>query len=144
MPVLLLQLAGLPALLDPARWVGIAAHRNALAVRDAVAHPGGEVATLFPTLVIDANPVRPEFASGPFVFRSGNSFDPGLLARLHALSPATLPAAFDAHPPQAIYAGRYADTWRTQMDAPLAAYATTHGWRLVREDAEGGRLWLRP
>ncbi len=138
------QLAELPRLLDPERWAGVAVHRNAEAIRDAVADPIGDVATLFPMLVIDANPVRPEFSTGPFVFRSGAGAEPARLSRLHAISPATLAAAFDADPPRAIYAGRYAGAWRTPMDAPLAAYATSHAWRLAREDAAGGRLWVRP
>ncbi len=142
--VVLPQVAELPRLLDPERWAGVAVHRNAEAIRDAVADPIGDVATLFPMLVIDANPVRPEFSTGPFLFRSGAAYDPALLSRLHAVSPATLAAAFDADPPRAIYAGRYANAWRTPMDAPLAAYAIAHAWRLAREDEDGGRLWVRP
>lgn len=146
-PFLALQVLELPGLLDRGRWVGYAVHKNAQLIRDAVAEAGGppgDVATLFPLLVIDANMVRTEFASGPFVFRSGDTFDPALLSRLHALSPSTLDAAFDADPPAAIYVGRYAGAWRVAMDAPLASYAEKRGWRLVRTDEGGGRLWVRP
>jgi hypothetical protein len=146
-PFLVLQLMELPRLLDRGAWVGVAVHRNAQALRSALADAGaagGEIATLYPLWVIDANPVRPEFATGPFVFRSGDGFGTGLLARLHALSPGTLAAQFDADPPDAIYAGRFANAWRRPMDAPLAAYAEQHGWTPVRTDDGGGTLWVRP
>jgi hypothetical protein len=34
----------------------------------------GDVATLFPVVVMDANRVLPEFAAGPFFFRSADSY----------------------------------------------------------------------
>ena len=147
LPFLWLQVSELPGMLDHGNWVGVDAHRNAQHIRDALITSGAtgtEVATLFPLWVIDANEIRPEFSTGPFVFRSGDSFDAGLLGRLHALSPSTLGAALDADPPDAIYAGRYGTAWRVPMDAALASYAQAHGWRLVRTDDTGGRLWLRP
>ena len=142
-----LQVLELPKLLDRANWIGFIAHRNAQAVRDAVAANGtrgGQVATLFPLYVIDANPVRLDLATGPFVFRSGASLAPGSPGVLHALTPGTLDAAFDADPPDAVYAGLYADAWPVPMDAPLIAYAERRHWPLVRTDALGGRLWVRP
>ncbi len=146
-PVLGLQVLELPKLLDRTNWIGFIAHRNAQAVRDAVAANGtrgGQVATLFPLYVIDANPVRLDLATGPFVFRSGASLAPGSPGVLHALTPGTLDAAFDADPPDAVYAGLYADAWPVPMDAPLIAYAERRHWPLVRTDALGGRLWVRP
>ena len=146
-PVLALNAADLPDLLQRDRWVGVQAHATAATLHDALAtagHPGGEIATLFPRAVMDRNPVRPEFAAGPFVFRSGDVWPAGRLARLHALSPGTLPAAFDAAPPAAIYAGLYPTAWRTAMDGALIGYAEKHGWRLVHTGADGGRLWVRP
>jgi hypothetical protein len=148
LPFLSLQAQELPKLLDRGEWVGIDAHRNAQKIRAAMATAGapagGDVATLFPLWVIDANPIRVDFATGPFIFRSGNEYDPGLLAALHALSPATLDALFGNDPPGAIYAGRYGTTWSTPMDAPLADYAERHHWTLVRSDDAGGHLWVRP
>jgi hypothetical protein len=103
-----------------------------------------DVATLFPLWVVDANPIESTLATGPFIFRSGDGYDPGLLASLHALSPSTLDPIFDADPPGAIYAGRYGDAWQPPMDKPLADYAERHHWTLVRTDEAGGRLWVRP
>ncbi len=146
-PFLGLQMAELPKLLDRSQWVGVDAHRNAQKIRAAMAAagaPGGDVATVFPLWVIDANPVGSEFATGPFVFRSGDGYDPRLLASLHALSPSTLGPVFDSDPPAGIYAGRYAGSWQVPMDKPLEDYAEQHHWTLVRTDEAGGRLWVRP
>ncbi len=143
LPVLMLNAPELVHAADPGRWVGVQAHRTALAIREALPR-GGEVATLFPRAVMDANPVRLEFATGPFVFRSGDLWPAEQLARLHVLSPSTLAAAFDRVPPAAIYAGLNPKAWKTPMDLALTRYAETHDWRLVRTDADGGRLWVRP
>lgn len=146
-PMLILNAPDVANLTRPGLWVGIAAHRTAVAIHEALPPADwaeGEVATLFPTLVADMSPIRPEFATGPFVFRSGDFYSKTQLARLHALSPSTLADAFDRHAPAAIYAGLYRDTWKTPMDAALIQYAEEHGWHLARTDPDGARLWLRP
>ena len=124
-------------------WVGLEAHRTAVAVRAALPK-GGAVATLFPHMVMDANPVAVAFTSGPFVFRSGDLYSPARLAALHALSPDTVGAAFDRDPPAGIFAGAYATAFRTPMDRALTAYAERHDWELVLTDASGARLWVNP
>jgi hypothetical protein len=151
---LVLLAAEAPAVTDPTRWVGLQAHRTALdiaaridAARSWAAAPGDgarDVATLFPIFVLDANPVRREFATGPFVFRSGAAFSKDQLSRLHALSPAMLEDEFARRPPAAIYAGLFPGAWKTPMDAALTAYAEQHGWTLARTDSAGGHLYLRP
>lgn len=142
-PALLFLGSDVTALDDPEAWVGLVAHRTAVAMRAALPQ-GGEVATLFPHLVIDANPVPRAFATGAFVFRSGDAFSPERLKEVHALSPGMLEAAFAAHPPAGIHAGAYAGVWRTPMDAALAAYAERHGWRLAWSDPKLGGLWVPP
>ena len=141
-PILLANGPEIVGLWKPGGWVGVAAHRTALEIHAAV--PEGDVATLFPLEVLDANVVRPAFSTGPFVFRSGHLYSAGQLERLHALSAATLGAAFDAAPPGAILAGLYPGAFRTPMDRALVEYAEQHGWPLVRTGADGGRLWRRP
>lgn len=143
LPMLIAKTAEVGHVLDPTKWVGLEAHRAAVDIRRALPR-GGEVATLFPLAVLDASPVRLEFATGPFVFRSGNLFTPERLASLHALSPETLEMAFDRQPPAAIYAGLFAKRWSVPIDAALIRYAETHMWHLVRADRDGGRLWLNP
>ncbi len=146
-PMLVQAAPDVAHLAQPGLWVGIQAHRTAMAIQEKLrqaGQAGGEVATLFPRLVLDTSPMRPEFATGPFMFRSGDLYSKAQLARLHALSPGTLAEAFDRDPPAAIYAGLYPDTWKTPRDAALIHYAEDHGWRLVRADPDGTRLWLRP
>ena len=130
----------------------MSARRNAVAIREAVRRAGaggGDVATLFPTLVMDANPVRPEFASGPFFFRTAGALPPDRIARLRAAGPEDLERLFAAEPPAAIFGGVHAGRWRAPMDAALIAYAERHGYALVLRDmsaagATGGRLYVRP
>ena len=107
------------------------------------------MATLFPIHVLDANPVRAEFASGPFFFRTAGSLPPDRIARLRGASPESLDRLFAARPPAAIFAGTYAAVWRAPMDAALVAYAERHGYALVMQGisaggATGGRLYVRP
>lgn len=133
-------------------WGGVSASRNAAAVRDAIRRAGGgdgDVATLFPTFVVDANPVRPEFASGPFFFRTAGALPPDRIARLRGTGPDDLERLFAADPPAAVFVGVHAARWRAPMDAALAAYAERHGYELVLRDvsaagATGGRLYVRP
>jgi hypothetical protein len=147
LPMLVLAAPDVAHLAQPGLWVGIEAHRTAVAIEEElrqINQVGGEVATLFPRAVLDASPIRPEFATGPFVFRSGDLYSKTQLTRLHALSSTTFAEAFDRHPPAAIYAGLYQDMWKVPMDAALIQYAEDHGWRLVRADPDGARLWLPP
>ena len=59
----------------------------------------GHVATLFPIAVIDANRVLPEFAAGPFFFRSADAYSAEQVAQLHGGGPATLrPCSLSRHP----------------------------------------------
>lgn len=133
-------------------WAGVSANRNAVAVRETVRRAGGgegDVATLFPTLVMDANPVRPEFASGPFFFRTSGALPPERVARLRGTGPHDLERLFAADPPAAIFAGVHAARWRAPMDAALVAYAERHGYALAMSGASaagatGGRLYVRP
>lgn len=127
---------------SPDRWVGIIAHRRATAIAAALDGRPGPVATLFPIWVADRTPLRPDLATGPFVFRSAGAFDAALLNRLGALTPDSLDQAFAAAPPAGIYTGPYAAAWSTPMDAPLTAWAERHGWRLVWTDESGGRLYV--
>ncbi len=143
LPVLPVLLAQGPEIARFARgdWAGLRAHRTALAVAAALP-PNSPVATLFPHLVMDASPVPLAFASGPMVFRAGDSYTAAQLARLHALSPGTLAAAFAQDPPAAIFAGAYAGVFHTPMDQALTDFAEKAGWRLVLTAPDGGRLWV--
>lgn len=150
--VLGLPLVAVTKLPAVAEWSGVAVHRNALAIRDAIRAAGGadgDVATLFPIHVMDANRVRAEFASGPFFFRTAHLLPPDRIARLRGTGPEELERFFAVEPPAAIFGGLYADRWRAPMDAALLEYAERHNYTLAKRDiaaggATGGRLYLRP
>jgi hypothetical protein len=149
-PPLWQRIADLPGLLRPAGWPGFELHRQAVALRTILdaAGQGDDVATLFPIHVLDANPVRPEFASGPFFFRTADLVTPDRVARLRGTSAGGLEALFAAAPPAAILGGFAAKQWPVEMDASLADYARRHGYRPVPLASdlwpEGSWLYLRP
>ncbi len=138
-----LEIPSFALLADRSAWVGLEAHRIGMAIRQALPQ-AGDVATLSPRLVLDGAPVRPEFATGPFVFRSGALYGADRLHRMHALSPSTLDAALDADPPAAIYAGLFPQFWLQPMDAALIRYAEREGWPVQWIGPSGARLWVRP
>jgi hypothetical protein len=141
LPPLWQRIADLPGLLDPARWPGVVVHRQAAAVGDALRAAGldGEVATLFPIHVLDAEPVMPEFASGPFFFRTADLVPPDRIARLHGTSAEGLEALFAPAPPAAILGGLASGQWPVEMDASLRDYARRHFYRPVPLDIPA--LW---
>lgn len=138
---------------DLNRWVGIQTHRSALRIAAMLEERGvtGHVATLFPVLVLDANVVLPQFASGPFLFRSAYFYGARRVAWLHAAGPATLDSLFAAAPPAAIVAGfgPFPFKWNPPMDAALTDFARRAGYICVADDwsvggYRNGQVWIRP
>ena len=136
-------------------WTGVKVHRSAMAIADLITKGGasGHVATLFPMTVLDANAVRPEFASGPFFFRSADAFSAEQIAQLHGVGPKTLDTLFAVSPPAAIVGGFQFKKWNSRMDEPLIEYAKRNGYRKVAEgvgiqaypegEVWGGEVWVR-
>ena len=138
---------------DLSQWTGIQTHRSAVRIAQMLAQHGvsGHVATLFPIVVIDANRVLPEFAAGPFFFRSADAYSAEQVARLHGVGPATLDALFAVSPPAAIVAGfgPFRFKWNPPMDAALIDYARRSGFVRVADDwtingYRNGQVWVRP
>jgi hypothetical protein len=138
---------------DLGQWTGIQTHRSAVRIAQMLAQQGvsGHVATLFPTVVIDANSVLPEFAAGPFFFRSADSYPAEQVAQLRGVGPATIDSLFAVSPPAAIVAGfgpcRF--KWNPPMDAALIDYARRSGFVRVADDwavngYRNGQVWVRP
>jgi 4-amino-4-deoxy-L-arabinose transferase-like glycosyltransferase len=149
-PVFLRYGAHLKRALDPARWVGMEAHASAQRVAQLMAEHGatGHVATVWPTLVLDAHTVRPEFSAGPFFFRSADRDSPERVFALRGVGPATLEKRFASDPPGAILGGFGPFDLFNNIDAPLLEYAKRHGYRLVAPNwkaagYENGQLWVR-
>ena len=135
------------------QWTGIQTHRSAVRISQMLAQRGisGHVATLFPIAVIDANRVLPEFAAGPFFFRSADAYSAEQVAQLHGVGPATLQTLFAVSPPAAIVAGfgPFRFKWNPPMDAALIDYARRSGFVRVADDwtingYQNGQVWVRP
>ena len=133
-------------------WTGVQVHESARRIARLIAHAGlsGHIATLFPSVVLDTNVVRPEFAAGPFFFRSADLFPMQRVVELHGVGPATLDTVFANSPPVAIVAGfdGFPFQWKPPMDSALVDYAHRHGYRLVASDLtvngyRNGQVWLR-
>ena len=121
-----------------AHWIG--ARLRAL-------HATGDVASLAPQVVVDTGyPLDPRFASGAFLYRSGDMLPATELRRLHAVSPANLAAFLDEAPPAAIVTGyeRPEGPAKRNLDDDLRAYASARGY--VRQTDPTGRaeLYVRP
>jgi hypothetical protein len=138
---------------DLGQWTGIQTHRSAVRIAQMLAQQGvsGHVATLFPTVVIDANRVLPEFAAGPFFFRSADSYPAEQVAQLRGVGPATIDSLFAVSPPAAIVAGfgPFRFKWNPPMDAALIDYARRSGFVRVADDwavngYRNGQVWVRP
>jgi hypothetical protein len=141
LPTLWQRLADLAELTRPAAWPGLEVHRQAVALHDMIGAAGleGEVATLFATHALDADPIPREFASGPFIFRTADLISPERLNGLHGAGPESLETLFAEHPPAAILGGFASGRWRDEMDASLGDYARQHGYRSVALAGDG--LW---
>lgn len=111
------------------------------------AHASGDIVTLSPQVVLDSGyPLDSRFASGAFLYRSGDGLSVAQLHQLHAVSPNTLAQAVDRTPPAAIVTGyeRPEGPARRNLDDDLRAYAKARSY--VREANPAGRaeLYIRP
>ncbi|MGA0600851.1 hypothetical protein ACO2Q3_09125 [Caulobacter sp. KR2-114] len=126
------------ALQDEGRWVG---------ARLRAAGVAGDIATAAPQLAAASGyDLDARLAAGPFFYRTGDQLGDARQAGLHAVSPRTLAAAFDAAPPAALVVGlepRKGLNGRS-ADDDFRAYAQARGWR--REVSPDGvvELYIRP
>ncbi|MGB8840772.1 MAG: glycosyltransferase family 87 protein [Aliidongia sp.] len=141
LPVLWHRLADLPELTSTSTWPGLEVHRQAAALHEMIGAAGleGEVATLFPIHALDAASVMPEFASGPFFFRTADLLSPARITALHGAGAETIESLFARDPPAAILGGFASGQWHDEMDASLDDYARRHSYRPI--SLEGSSLW---
>lgn len=98
----------------------------------------GRVLTLAPAWVIAGGlSVYPEFATGPFAWRSAPFIDPERRKRLQMVAPADLESFLAPQPPAAILTGVEDD----ELEAPLIAYAKAHDYLPV-EIGRKRELWV--
>jgi len=126
------------ALQDEGHWI---------AARLRAAGVNGPIATVAPQLASASGyDLDPRLAAGPFFYRTGDRVSDADQARLHAVSPRTLAAAFDAAPPGALVVGLEPQRGLDgrSADDDFRAYAASRGWR--REHSPDGvvELYIRP
>lgn len=129
---------------DRTGWAGLRVHeigrRIAAELGSACLAGAGKVATLSPMYVLDGGgAVYPEFATGPFFYRTADLMAPERVRRLHGLSPRTLEAFLESDMPVAVFTG-----FEPTLDGDLERFAAGHGYRRVDADLLGGKLYLAP
>jgi len=120
-------------------WEPLRAHAAGLEIRDHVG--GGKVLTLAPILPLEGGlDIYPEFASGPFAWRSAHLLPEAQRDELGLVYAGNLDAFLEKDPPAAVLVGFET---RFGLEDALIEYARTHGYTPV--DLEyGGTLWIAP
>ncbi len=135
-----------PKLASPGDWTVTKVHAagNAIAGEMAKAGVEGKVLTFMPVYPLEGGlEVYKEFATGQFVYRTGDLTRPALLANYRTTSPSKIAAFLEKDPPAAMLLG-----FVPELEAPLADFARRNGYREVvgftLKDRYGdGRLLLR-
>lgn len=106
-------------------------------IRKHIAH--GKILTLAPTYpLLGGFDIYPEFATGPFAWRSAHLVPAERRRRLHLVAPDDLDMFLASDPPAAILTG-YEDDG--DLEKPLVDYARRHGYRFVRVSKRRD-LWI--
>jgi hypothetical protein len=125
-----------PELLDRDEWFSQRAAAVGAEIRRYV--PFGRVLTLAPAWPIAGGvAIYPEFATGPFAWRSAEFVERSQRRRLHLVAPADLDAFLGLYPPAAILTGVEDE----DLEAPLIAYAEAHHFQKTRLSRKRD-LWL--
>ena len=89
----------------------------------------GRVLTLAPIWVLQAGlEIYPEFATGPFAWRSANLMTPERRKNTHMVAPSDLAEFLSKRPPGAILTGVESE----DLEQPLVEYAKAHGFTEAR------------
>ncbi len=101
----------------------------------------GPVLTLAPIWAIEGGAdIYPEFATGPFAWRTGHLLQPSRRQRLGIVSPVELPELLRDRPPAAILVG-----FEGRLEVPFLEYVRERGYRPIElPGGDGGVLWLEP
>jgi hypothetical protein len=124
-------------LLRPREWFPTHVRAVAREIRGAVGE--GPVLTMAPTWILEGGMrIYPEFATGPFAWRSGHLVPKERRERLGVVSPEEFPEFVAARPPRGILVG-----FEERQEPPLVDYARARGYRPL--DLPGvGTLWVAP
>ena len=136
----------LPSLGSPAKWAVNRTHQDGLKIAQELQKRGvdGPVATLFPVYPLAGGlSVYPEFATGPFAYRTGDVGDPDLIAHYVTTSPLSVANRLANEPPAAVLLG-FAD----ELEAPIAEFVEQNSYQrtdLVIKSRYGEAvLYVRP
>jgi len=133
-------------LASPGSWTVTKIHRagEAIAAEMAKACVEGKVLTLLPIYPLEGGlGVYPEFATGQFVYRTGDLTPPDLRKWYRTTAPSEIEAFLSADPPAAMLLG-----FEPALEAPMVAFAEKQGYRRAEgfsvDDRYGkGYLMLR-
>jgi 4-amino-4-deoxy-L-arabinose transferase-like glycosyltransferase len=101
---------------------------------------GGKVLTLAPAVPLAAGAtIYPEFATGPFAWRTAHLVPSERRRRLHLIAPEDLAEFLAKDPPAGIVVGYEEEA----LEKPFLDYAQQHGYKR-RTLAKGRHLWTAP
>jgi hypothetical protein len=124
-------------LLHPEAWRPLMVHD--LGVQVAELSEGKDVLTLAPIYPLEGSAsIYPEFATGPFAWRTAGLLKPAERAALSLVSDQELERFLGDRPPAAILVG-----FEHALEGPFNDYALAHNYRWV-ELGSGTGLWLHP
>jgi 4-amino-4-deoxy-L-arabinose transferase-like glycosyltransferase len=119
-------------------WIPLKMHSMSNEIRRHVAY--GRVLTLAPIVPLEAGlEIYPEFAPGPFAWRSAHLLPKDRRRMLGIVAPDDLNELLEARPPQAILTGFE----KAALEDPLIAYARANRFREVIITREV-KLWVSP
>ncbi len=125
-------------LLTPSKWAPIRAHAAGVEIRRLIGGTG-KVLTFAPMIPQEGGvDIYPEFALGPFAWRSAHLIPADKRQRLHLVSVFDIDALLASDPPRAIYL-REKDT---EINVPLLHFAKAHNY--TRHTVGGYVLWVAP
>jgi hypothetical protein len=124
-------------LLHPEAWRPLMVHE--LGTRVAELGRGGQVLTLAPIYPLEGGAsIYPEFATGPFAWRTAPLVEPDQRAGLGLISEQELERYLENQPPDAILVG-----FEGELEQAFNEYAQRRGYRWVDLEMESG-VWLPP
>jgi hypothetical protein len=125
------------------RWSGIAVHRTACKIREALSPigEGEKMATLSPLYAAEAGiSIYRELATGPFLYRIGDLMPESKINQFQTTSPRTLFHLLDQDPPRAILVGLQKEYG---LESPFIEYAEKNNYQLLPEDFDKLSLYVR-
>jgi hypothetical protein len=131
--------SGSPILADESDAAWIRKHLPAV-------RPGDEITSFSPERAVDSGlAIDDDFATGPFVFRTGYLLSPRMASEFHVAVPSNLEHILDKRLPVALLTGYESPPdYPGCLDDYLEAFARRHGYRLLRLPDGAGRLYVRP